>query len=104
MRLVAVFFPEQLLEAINDLIREGYFPSRSAAIRSFVRDSLRNHPVYGKFLNRVEVSAKLIQEINKDRILVFQVRCISCKHVWLSTAPKRCPKCESRSIVIKSRG
>lgn len=41
MKLVTVKLPEALLEGINELVAAGLYPSRSAAIRSAVRDMLK---------------------------------------------------------------
>ena len=37
MRLVSVVLPAELLDALEDLVRSGRFPNRSAAIREAVR-------------------------------------------------------------------
>jgi len=41
MKLVTVKLPEALVEGINELVAVGLYPSRSAAIRSAVRDMLK---------------------------------------------------------------
>ncbi|MEM2905990.1 MAG: ribbon-helix-helix domain-containing protein [Candidatus Bathyarchaeia archaeon] len=41
MKLVTVKLPEALIEGIDELVRSGMYPSRSAAIRAAVRDLLR---------------------------------------------------------------
>jgi antitoxin ParD1/3/4 len=41
MKLVTVKLPEALIEGLDDLIRAGMYPSRSAAIRAAVRDMLK---------------------------------------------------------------
>jgi len=40
MRLVSVCLPEKYLEGLEELIRMGRYPNRSAAIRIAVRDLL----------------------------------------------------------------
>ena len=37
MRLVSVVLPAEFLDALEDLVRSGRFPNRSAAIREAVR-------------------------------------------------------------------
>jgi antitoxin ParD1/3/4 len=41
MKLVTVKLPEALLEGLDELIKAGMYQSRSAAIRSGVRDLLK---------------------------------------------------------------
>lgn len=41
MKLVTVKLPEALLEGLDELIKAGMYQSRSAAIRSAVRDLLK---------------------------------------------------------------
>lgn len=41
MKLVTVKLPEALIEGLDELIRAGMYPSRSAAIRAAVRDMLK---------------------------------------------------------------
>ena len=38
MRVISCHFPYKLIDDLNDLVRLGYFPSRSEAIRVAVRD------------------------------------------------------------------
>jgi Arc/MetJ-type ribon-helix-helix transcriptional regulator len=41
MKLVTVLLPEAYLEGLDELVRSSMYPSRSAAIRSAVRDMLK---------------------------------------------------------------
>jgi Arc/MetJ-type ribon-helix-helix transcriptional regulator len=41
MKTVTFKIPEALIEGIDELVRSGMYPSRSAAIRAAVRDLLR---------------------------------------------------------------
>jgi len=41
MKLVTVKLPEALIEGLDQLIKSGLYPSRSAAIRTAVRDMLK---------------------------------------------------------------
>ena len=41
MKLVTVLLPESHLEGLHELVRDGMYPSRSAAIRMAVRDMLK---------------------------------------------------------------
>jgi Arc/MetJ-type ribon-helix-helix transcriptional regulator len=41
MKLVTVLLPEAYLEGLDELVRASMYPSRSAAIRSAVRDMLK---------------------------------------------------------------
>ncbi|MEM2936932.1 MAG: ribbon-helix-helix domain-containing protein [Candidatus Bathyarchaeia archaeon] len=41
MKLVTVLLPEAYLEGLDELVRANMYPSRSAAIRSAVRDLLK---------------------------------------------------------------
>ncbi|MFQ5761549.1 MAG: ribbon-helix-helix domain-containing protein [Candidatus Bathyarchaeia archaeon] len=42
MKLVTVKLPEALMEGMDELIRTGMYPSRSALVRTAVRDLLKN--------------------------------------------------------------
>ena len=41
MRLVTVKLPEALIKGLDELVKNGMYPSRSAAIRTAVRDMLK---------------------------------------------------------------
>ena len=41
LKLVTVLLPEAYLEGLDELVRASMYPSRSAAIRSAVRDMLK---------------------------------------------------------------
>lgn len=41
MRLVTVKLPEAIVEGIDELVKTGFYSSRSAVIRAAVRDLLR---------------------------------------------------------------
>jgi len=41
VKLVTVLLPEAYLEGLDELVRANMYPSRSAAIRSAVRDLLK---------------------------------------------------------------
>ena len=41
MKLVTVLLPEAYLTGLDELVRSGMYPSRSAAIRAAVRDMLK---------------------------------------------------------------
>lgn len=41
MKLVTVLLPEAYLVGLDELVRSGMYPSRSAAIRAAVRDMLK---------------------------------------------------------------
>ncbi len=41
MKLVTVLLPEAYLTGLDELVRRNMYPSRSAAIRSAVRDLLK---------------------------------------------------------------
>jgi Arc/MetJ-type ribon-helix-helix transcriptional regulator len=41
MKLVTVLLPEAYLEGLEELVRSGMYPSRSAAVRTAVRDLLK---------------------------------------------------------------
>jgi len=42
MKLVTVLLPEASLRGLDELVRMGIYPSRSAAIRAAVRDLLKS--------------------------------------------------------------
>lgn len=41
LRLVTVKLPEALIDGLDNLVQSGLYPSRSAAIRTAVRDMLK---------------------------------------------------------------
>jgi Arc/MetJ-type ribon-helix-helix transcriptional regulator len=41
MKLVSLKMPDALVEGLDELVRRGLYPSRSAVIRTAVRDQLR---------------------------------------------------------------
>ncbi len=41
MKLVSVKMPEALVEAMDELVKKGLYPSRSAVLRTAVRDLLK---------------------------------------------------------------
>ena len=41
LKLVTVLLPEAYLVGLDELVRSGMYPSRSAAIRAAVRDMLK---------------------------------------------------------------
>jgi hypothetical protein len=41
MRLVSVKLPEALIDGLEDLVKSAMYPSRSAAIRTAIRDMLK---------------------------------------------------------------
>lgn len=41
MKLITVKLPEALIEGLDELVRSGMYPSRSAAVRASVRDMLK---------------------------------------------------------------
>jgi len=42
MKLISVKMPEALIEGMDELVRRGIYPSRSAVMRTAVRDLLKN--------------------------------------------------------------
>ena len=42
MRLVSVKLPEGLIKGLDELVEKGMYPSRSAAVRTAVRDMLKS--------------------------------------------------------------
>ena len=41
MKIVTVLLPEAYIEGLEELVRSGMYPSRSAAIRTAVRDMVK---------------------------------------------------------------
>ncbi|MFH1327798.1 MAG: ribbon-helix-helix domain-containing protein [Candidatus Bathyarchaeota archaeon] len=42
MRLVTIKLPEALVEGIDELVKSGMYPSRSALVRTAVRDLVKS--------------------------------------------------------------
>ena len=47
MKLISIWIPETMLEALDILVSEGYFPSKSEAIRYAIAEYLRSTRGYG---------------------------------------------------------
>jgi antitoxin ParD1/3/4 len=63
MKLVTIILPESYLEGLHELVREGMYPSRSAAIRMAIRDMLKTELWKEKSLsNIVEHTTLLIEQ------------------------------------------
>jgi len=43
MVLIAVFVPPDWISKLDSLVEQGYYPSRSEAIRMAIRDLLKQH-------------------------------------------------------------
>jgi len=43
MKTVTVLLPDRLIELIDEVVRDGWYPSRSSLIRSAIRDVLLHH-------------------------------------------------------------
>jgi len=41
MRVIAVYMPDALVQGLEELVRRGFYPSKSAAVRFAVKDLLR---------------------------------------------------------------
>ncbi|MCS7135908.1 MAG: ribbon-helix-helix domain-containing protein [Nitrososphaerota archaeon] len=50
MKLISVKMPEALIEGMDELVKKGLYPSRSAVMRMAVRDLLKNE--LGKFKSK----------------------------------------------------
>ena len=59
MKMITVHLPEKYLEALEDLIREGYFPNRAEAIRVAVRDLLKNETYVFKIKKNSETENRI---------------------------------------------
>ena len=42
MRLITVHFPEVFIAILDDFVKKGHFPNRSEAIRTAVRDMIKD--------------------------------------------------------------
>jgi Arc/MetJ-type ribon-helix-helix transcriptional regulator len=42
MKMITVHIPERYLDALEDLVDKGHFPSRSEAIRVAIRDLIKS--------------------------------------------------------------
>lgn len=42
MRLITIYLPEPYLEALDELVRRGFYPHRAEAIRLAIRDLILN--------------------------------------------------------------
>ena len=61
MRLIQVYVPEDYLEALHELVRQGMYPNRSEAIRLAVRDLINRNDVLLK--GTMELEARDREEV-----------------------------------------
>ena len=47
MEMITVYVPRGLLDRLDNLVREGYYPNRSEAIREAIRDLVNYHEKSG---------------------------------------------------------
>ena len=64
MELVTINLPENVIEALDELVGKDKYRSRSEAIRFAVRDFLKDKDVWPK----IEVSKDLMDRINNEPI------------------------------------
>lgn len=50
MQLIAVHLPEQIVLDIEELVKNGFYPNRSEAIRNAIRDLLKRELWNGKVI------------------------------------------------------
>jgi len=65
MEIITIRFPEHLIKAIDDLVEEGLFVSRSEFIRFAVREVLKDVYAYKKILPRSD--RPLIEKISEEK-------------------------------------
>ncbi|MCF2141711.1 MAG: ribbon-helix-helix domain-containing protein [Candidatus Lokiarchaeota archaeon] len=58
MKMLTVFVPEKYIESLDLLVVEEFFPNRSEAIRTAIRDLIRNELILKEELPRRKVKAK----------------------------------------------
>lgn len=46
MKLITLLVPTSYLDALDQLVAEGFYPSRAEAIRFAVRDLLKSHKTF----------------------------------------------------------
>jgi len=68
MRMLSVFIPESYIESLDILVADEIFPNRSEAIRSAIRDLIRNEillkDAIAKRKNKKEFEKQSNQEKN----------------------------------------
>jgi len=48
MKMITVYIPDRYLYELEELVRDGYFPNRSEAIRMAIRDIIKNERAKSK--------------------------------------------------------
>ncbi len=48
MKFVTLYLPEHYIEALDQLVTEGFYPNRAEAIRFAIRDLLQSECVWNK--------------------------------------------------------
>jgi antitoxin ParD1/3/4 len=48
MKMITLYIPDRYLGELEELVRDGYFPNRSEAIRMAIRDLIRNERMKSK--------------------------------------------------------
>ena len=56
MKMITVYVPDRYLCELEELIREGYFPNRSEAIRMAIRDIIKNERAKSKSIMEEPIS------------------------------------------------
>ncbi len=59
MKLISVQIPEAYMNGLDELVNYGYFPNKSEAIRSAIRDMLKNELGGFRSLRNEGISEKI---------------------------------------------
>ncbi|OQC50195.1 MAG: putative nickel-responsive regulator [Euryarchaeota archaeon ADurb.Bin023] len=59
MKLISVQIPEAYMNGLDELVNYGYFPNKSEAIRSAIRDMLKNELGGFRSLRNEGISGKI---------------------------------------------
>jgi len=63
METISLNIPEAYLYIIDDLVREGFFPNRSEAIRAAIRDLLHEYDKFAKWLVQKSKDDEYLKEV-----------------------------------------
>jgi len=69
LKLVTVLLPEAYLEGLDELVRSGMYPSRSAAIRAAVRDMLKKE-LWATSINDEDTRRTIQSAWQENRLLL----------------------------------
>jgi len=69
METIQIRLTSKLVEKLGDLVKQGYYPNKSEAVRDAVRRLILEHELgeLGEEMEQAEVKKKVAEKVNKLR-------------------------------------